>query len=307
MIISLSIFLAISIISTIYIQDLYNLDHLGDGSFVPGPNFEMDTKMALRGSAATSILTYLGLWIIKLNFLLFFYRLGHKLPKFRVLWWCVFVLVVASGIVQLGLIEYNCMLTDFNSILVTCTTIDSLYETRRRIIASVTLDIISDFLSIFHFPSTFHVEKSSVVINCCSNLLSDPDTLDFAHELSAKDCSFGPFSSRRLHHCCYHRSRGLFDRPSFPLGRCRTQPHIRFLDHHGISRLYVCSSHRSLPFVSRENLTNCLSYKHFSLPAPSFSARSSFKKNVTRPTRRGNNKRNSAVFPRMTGGVASLA
>ncbi|KAI1131764.1 hypothetical protein F5Y10DRAFT_261927 [Nemania abortiva] len=151
MILALSFYITNSIIGTLYAQDLYNLSHIVDGSFVPGPSFKTDTIQALRGFVATSILTYAGLWAIKLSFLMFFYRLGYQLPKFRVWWWFIFSFVIASGLVQVGIIEYRCFLSDIDTILATCSTLSTLYETRRRVIVSVTLDIVSDFLMIV-FP-----------------------------------------------------------------------------------------------------------------------------------------------------------
>ncbi|KAI1365722.1 hypothetical protein F5Y08DRAFT_338479 [Xylaria arbuscula] len=148
MILALLFFFIISVIGTLYAQDLYNLTHIVDGSFIPGPSFQSDTRQALRVFVVSSILTYVGLWVIKLNFLIFFYRLGYQLPKRRVIWWCIFVFVVASGIVQIGIVEYTCFLSDINTILVECSTISFLYETRRRIIVSVTLDVVSDLLMI---------------------------------------------------------------------------------------------------------------------------------------------------------------
>ncbi|KAI1370114.1 hypothetical protein F4677DRAFT_439279 [Hypoxylon crocopeplum] len=150
---SLLIFITISVVGTIYLQDLFNLSHIADGTFVPGPTFEEDTIEALRAFAAISILVYVGIWIIKLNFLVFFYRLGNQLPRFRIFWWIVLVFVVATGIAQMGLIEFKCMLSDIDTLIGYCSTIDNLEDTRRRFIVSVTTDIASDFLMIC-FPVT---------------------------------------------------------------------------------------------------------------------------------------------------------
>ncbi|KAI1455762.1 hypothetical protein F4805DRAFT_259611 [Annulohypoxylon moriforme] len=150
---SLCIYIAIALVGTLYLQIFYDAIHLADGSFTPGPNFMKTTKYSLRAFAATSILTYIGLWLIKLNFLIFFYRLGHQLPKFRIFWWIVLFIVVASGAIQIGIIEYPCMLDDINTILLTCGTRSHLYKLRRRLIVSVTLDILSDILMIC-FPTS---------------------------------------------------------------------------------------------------------------------------------------------------------
>ncbi|KAI1770182.1 hypothetical protein F4818DRAFT_273034 [Hypoxylon cercidicola] len=151
MLISLCMFIACAIIGTMYLQPIYDLSHLADGSFIPGPDFEEDTIAALRGFAGTNVLINLGIWTIKLNFLMFFYRFGHQLPVFRVLWWFVFVFVIASGVVTIGIIQFECKLGDINTILFTCSSLSSSRETHRRFIVSVALDIFSDLL-IIGFP-----------------------------------------------------------------------------------------------------------------------------------------------------------
>lgn len=157
MLVALCMFIADSVLGTIYMRPLYDLVHLADGSFVPGPHFKEHTVMALRGFTGTAVLTNLGIFIIKLNFLLFFYRFGHQLPKFRALWWLVFVIVLASGAVQIGIIQFDCMLSDINTILITCSSSSHLRRNRQLFIVSVTLDIFTNFLSGFDLLHPFQI------------------------------------------------------------------------------------------------------------------------------------------------------
>ncbi|KAI6086342.1 hypothetical protein F4821DRAFT_238533 [Hypoxylon rubiginosum] len=151
MLLSLCMFLTNAVLATIYMQPLVDLVHLADGTFRPGPTFKGDTKVALEAFAATAVLANLGTWLVKLNFLLFFYRFGHQLLKFRVSWWFVSIFVVASGITQIGLIQFDCMINDVDTILATCSSASSLQRTHRLFIISVVLDILTDFL-IICFP-----------------------------------------------------------------------------------------------------------------------------------------------------------
>ncbi|KAK8135244.1 hypothetical protein PG984_003184 [Apiospora sp. TS-2023a] len=112
MLASLACFLVTAILATVYVDNIYHLNHLVDGSFTPGPNFESDAQHSLRASAVTSITTYVGLWLVKVNFLLFFYRLGSQLPRFLIMWWLIFAFVMASGAVQIGIIMFDCMIGD---------------------------------------------------------------------------------------------------------------------------------------------------------------------------------------------------
>lgn len=156
MLLSLCMFLTNAVLATIYMQPLVDLVHLADGTFRPGPTFKGDTKVALEAFAATAVLANLGTWLVKLNFLLFFYRFGHQLLKFRVSWWFVSIFVVASGITQIGLIQFDCMINDVDTILATCSSASSLQRTHRLFIISVVLDILTDFLSRFNILIPLH-------------------------------------------------------------------------------------------------------------------------------------------------------
>lgn len=148
MLLALTIFLISAIISTLFLHNVYNLGHLAAGTFIPGPTFDMDTLQALRAFAVVSILIYVGLWIIKINFLVFFYRLGHQLPKFRIFWWIVLFVVIATGAAQIGIIKYNCLVTD-NILTPTSTSDCGLADTKWRFGVSVALDILTDVLRKF--------------------------------------------------------------------------------------------------------------------------------------------------------------
>ena len=171
MLMALCIFFSMAITSTLYLENLYNLAHLADGTFIPGPDFEANTINALKAFTSLSILVYIGLWTIKVNFLLFFYRLGYQLPRFRIIWWIFLVIVLATGCIQIGVIQYDCMLTDLNTLATYCSSEEYLRRTRKGFIVSVTFDILSDFLSMlllrdasYRLPKTPLLTPITVVI-----------------------------------------------------------------------------------------------------------------------------------------------
>lgn len=56
-----------------------------------------------------------------------------------------------SGAAQIGIMKFDCMLgDDLNAMLSACSTIENLYDTRRRFIVSVTLDVLTDFCGKFN-------------------------------------------------------------------------------------------------------------------------------------------------------------
>ncbi|KAI0903455.1 hypothetical protein F4823DRAFT_635728 [Ustulina deusta] len=151
MLFALFLYLNIAILSTICIRSIYNLAHLADGTFIPGPTFEADISYGFHIFAGISVLVYIGLWIIKVNFLVFFYRLGHQLPRFRIFWWVVLCIVIATGIAETVVVVFKCSVADSITLPACSTTASNALDTRLRFILSITLDVLTDVLLII-FP-----------------------------------------------------------------------------------------------------------------------------------------------------------
>ncbi|KAI0813607.1 hypothetical protein GGR55DRAFT_687295 [Xylaria sp. FL0064] len=132
--VALCIYFILSILTTIYLPTLYNIGPIAAGTVMPGPTYETDTLNALHAFGGMAILSIAGLWTVKVNFLAFFHRLGHQLPKFRIFWWAVFCVVIATGLVEIAIIEFKCLVADFNTLS-----------------TSVVLDVLTDALMII-FP-----------------------------------------------------------------------------------------------------------------------------------------------------------
>lgn len=89
----------------------------------------------------------MGTWIIKMNFMLLFYRLGHQIRAYANVWWISAVIIVACGAIILGMLPYDCMFENSNWVNTHCSTaskMDYIYSFYK---ANVALDVLSDFIS----------------------------------------------------------------------------------------------------------------------------------------------------------------
>ncbi|KAI0188148.1 hypothetical protein EV127DRAFT_513172 [Xylaria flabelliformis] len=131
--------------------DVYTLIRVGRGEEAPGPNFLEETKRGILGFAVQSIFCYAGLWLIKLSFLVFFYRLGHNVTKYLIFWWIVLFFVIASLATEIGIVQYQCIFGPIDYILGVCKETAVIMKTDELFKVSVIIDVISDVL-ILCFP-----------------------------------------------------------------------------------------------------------------------------------------------------------
>ncbi|KAI0969622.1 hypothetical protein F4678DRAFT_463408 [Xylaria arbuscula] len=146
MLTALLVLLVTTTLGQLYLRYVYDLIDVSNG-VSPSPNFPSELSKGLRSFAVFMVLNYVGVWLIKLNFLLFFRRLGNHVDKYRYFWWLVVLLNLAAVAACIGLIQYQCVSAPTEFILAHCggaTTI-----TRTKISAS--LDAITDGL-IIAFP-----------------------------------------------------------------------------------------------------------------------------------------------------------
>lgn len=148
---SLVVYIPIVVLSQIYLQGMYNMAHYVKGMYTPGPTFLTDTAFTLRLVGVNSILINVGLWLIKASFLVLFYRLGYRIPKYLYTWWGFTVIIITCGIVSIGLSQYGCMFADINTIFATCTQPSTLNGIFIKEVTASVMDIVSDLLLIV-FP-----------------------------------------------------------------------------------------------------------------------------------------------------------
>ncbi|KAK0721778.1 hypothetical protein B0T26DRAFT_739211 [Lasiosphaeria miniovina] len=149
---ALVVYIPVPVVWQLYLQSLFNIAHAADGTYIPGLTFLQDSEHALWALGASSILVIIGLWLIKTNFLVLFHRLGSNIPKYLWAWWACSFLVMACGIVALGLNEYECMFGRAQDIVQRCMTLEKRARMFYQGVAAAVLDAFSDLLLII-FPS----------------------------------------------------------------------------------------------------------------------------------------------------------
>ena len=102
---------------------------------------------AWRTDGIAVVLSTFGIWTIKMNFMLFFYRFGRQPKAYATLWWVAMVVIVACGAVQFGVIPYSCLFADLTYMQDHCgskSTKGYIYSAYK---VNVAVDVLSDFIS----------------------------------------------------------------------------------------------------------------------------------------------------------------
>ncbi|KAK3331311.1 hypothetical protein B0H66DRAFT_546300 [Apodospora peruviana] len=134
-----------------FLGDVYWMLDVQNGRIMPGPDLFKRMETSLRAVGLISILTVIGIWTIKMNFLLFFYRLGHQIKLYLIFWWVAVALTIACGAAALGMIPYHCHFRDAQYIMQTCGSNDGINHVYTVYKASVSVDVCSDVI-ILCFP-----------------------------------------------------------------------------------------------------------------------------------------------------------
>lgn len=145
--VSLACLLVTSILCHLRMADIYNKMEVAWGNVLPAPDFWDRNKEGLDAVLAHLVLTIVALFLVKLNFLLFFRRLGSSLTHYQVIWWTVTIITVACGATTLGLTRFKCIQGTPDYILTYCTSPQELTDSSRANMISSILDVVSDVLS----------------------------------------------------------------------------------------------------------------------------------------------------------------
>ncbi|KAF1849696.1 uncharacterized protein K460DRAFT_390372 [Cucurbitaria berberidis CBS 394.84] len=151
MIFALAMLLSSAILGQVYLKDIYMLMAVSKGAIMPDANFPHEARRGLVGFGIAAIFSYLGIWAIKLNFLLFFKRLGAQITPYIIFWWAVLIFTIACGAVSIGLMQFHCLFGPINDIMVICPQYTTLKQTYDFFKISCIVDVVSDAL-IICFP-----------------------------------------------------------------------------------------------------------------------------------------------------------
>ncbi|KAI1481864.1 hypothetical protein F4774DRAFT_373972 [Daldinia eschscholtzii] len=149
MILALAMHNAEAILIQIYLRYAYDVEAVEKGDFTKfGP--DLTKGFILIGTCVN--ITVVGVLLVKLNFLLFFRRLGKNIRKFTIAWWLVTLFTVAAAIAQIGMQTFGCFFGGLDYIFgENCTSVAVMHRVFFNAIFSATVDAVSDFL-IIGFP-----------------------------------------------------------------------------------------------------------------------------------------------------------
>lgn len=147
MLIALSIIISIGGVLHTHLADIYLMSLPPSATSLSPGDYSSRLTVVWRADGVAVILSALGIWTIKMNFMLFFYRLGHKIKTYTIFWWVAAVVIVACGAVLLGLIPYHCMFNDSAWVNVHCVTTSKMGYIYSVYQANIALDILSDLIS----------------------------------------------------------------------------------------------------------------------------------------------------------------
>ncbi|KAL2256005.1 hypothetical protein VTK26DRAFT_2359 [Humicola hyalothermophila] len=94
-----------SILIQLFVGYMYDVEAVnkGDTSKVGRPDFFPNARKGVGGMGASVSISVVGVLIIKINFLLFFKKLGAGIRRFDVAWWCVLAFTIGGLIAQLAM------------------------------------------------------------------------------------------------------------------------------------------------------------------------------------------------------------
>ncbi len=150
MLVALLMLVAIAVVNQLHLSDIYLMIHVQNGVATPGADFLDRMSAGLAADGGSLLLSIIGIWVIKLNFLLFFYRIGHMIIEYLIFWWVALIVVVGCGAAGVGVIPYSCVFGDIDYIIGQCSTEASVAHIYTVYKVSVILDVCSDALSRSH-------------------------------------------------------------------------------------------------------------------------------------------------------------
>ncbi|KAI4155822.1 MAG: hypothetical protein LQ340_000729 [Diploschistes diacapsis] len=121
---------------------LYLLYQLAGGTVAPTLDVLAKEQIPMHSQVPTVMFYYIGLWLVKFSFLIFFRRLGANVRGQKIWWWCVFTFTLLTLGSAVGVMSWGCSLGPLEYIF-SESAASSAYTTLFYILA---VDILTDGL-----------------------------------------------------------------------------------------------------------------------------------------------------------------
>lgn len=149
MMLALALLLSVVVLGQVFLCDIYALVQIENDDKLKDSRFPKIVQSSLRGYGAALVVCLVGILAVKINFLLFFKRLGRQITSYLIMWYAALVFTIACGITVIAMVDYKCM---FNSLEYTILHCKNGQDMRRSMVfqlVSVIFDVVSDVFSKF--------------------------------------------------------------------------------------------------------------------------------------------------------------
>jgi hypothetical protein len=164
MIIALGVLISIAAILQHFLPDTYHVMAVQNHKELPGLDFPDRLVSAMRTTGITLVSCTIGVWLVKLNFLIFFHRLGYQIRLYFVFWWIALFMVISCGAAIIGIVTYDCLFSNFEHLILVCSapsSINYIYTVYR---VSIAMDVFSDIISTTPFYALLDIRCEAGLI-----------------------------------------------------------------------------------------------------------------------------------------------
>ncbi|XDG02162.1 hypothetical protein ABKA04_001777 [Annulohypoxylon sp. FPYF3050] len=146
MLVAICFLLSVSVVGQLFLKYAYIMNALNEGA-IPSPDYIDEITRGTRAFASIMLLDFLGIWLVKFNFLLFFRRLGSHVNTYLIFWWVVLIFNLVAGATVVGMMEYSCTIRPAEFGLENCDTPEYIKRFYIDTRVSSALDAFGDMLN----------------------------------------------------------------------------------------------------------------------------------------------------------------
>lgn len=145
---AIAILVSRSVVLDLALDNMYALMSVENNEAAPGADFINQLFRSTTTYGAVILMDTVGFWTIKVNFLMFFYRLAYQIRSYLIFWWIVLCLTAATGIVAVAILPYECLFTkDLSKLAGSCAQPNTISKIYTRYITAVAMDVFTDIMS----------------------------------------------------------------------------------------------------------------------------------------------------------------